>query len=417
MAATVYKQFAPLRTAFYLLIAAVFLVFPHVSRAETNPAYTVEGVEVDVTAENAVKAREKALDEAQVKAYQMLAERFLSPEEMKTFQAPDPVTISSVVQDFEVTKEQLSTKRYKGTYTIRFRPSAMKMQMASQGKVYSDQMKKPALVLPFYQVGSSTMLWGETNPWMMAWRNLPTDRSMMQPTVVPLGDASDIAYVGNNEALDYDPMRVQELASKYNAEDVAVLLASTEATPAGQGRLVVNIYSNGFDGPKFTQKIVFDQLPNEQPQALFTRAAMQVKSVLRQNWKANAAYTAPAPAATTTTTVTTYGQPQTAQPSPPAVAYTRPALGQPQSYTLQARFTSVQEWVRMKNTLDRVYGMQAVMIRALKPREAALDIRFAGDITRLQVALQNAGINMRATGVNMPIEIYMGRPSQQPVYR
>ena len=418
MAATVYKQFAFLRTAFYLLITAVSLVFPVIAEAETNPAYTVEGVEVDAVAENAVKAREKALDEAQVKAYQILAERFLTPDELKTFKVPDPVTISSVVQDFEVTKEQLSTKRYKGTYTIRFRPNAMKMQMASQGKVYSDQIRKPALVLPFYQVGGSTMLWGETNPWMMAWRNMPTDRSMMQPTVVPLGDAADISYVSNTESLNYDPMQVQALASKYNAEDVAILLASTEPTQTANGRLVVNIYSNGFEGPKFTQKVVIDQLPNEDANALFSRAAMQVKAILRQNWKANAAYTAPPPATTTTTTtVTTYGQPPVAQTPPPAIGYTRPALGQSQNYVVQARFASVQDWVRMKNTLDRVYGVQAVMIKALKPREALLDLRFAGALPQLQLALQNAGITMRAAGVNMPLEIYMGQQAQQPIYR
>ena len=156
MAAPIYKQFVPVRTVFYMLLAAFFMAFfltiPAISHAETNPAYTVEGVEVDVTAENAVKAREKAMDEGQVKAYRMLAERFLGEEAMKTFKDPDPVTVSSLVQDFEVTKEQLSSKRYKGTYTVRFRPNAMKMQMASKGISYSDAPKKPVLVLPFYQV-------------------------------------------------------------------------------------------------------------------------------------------------------------------------------------------------------------------------------------------------------------------------
>ena len=67
MAAPIYKQFVPVRTVFYMLLAAFFMAFfltiPAISHAETNPAYTVEGVEVDVTAENAVKAREKAMDD------------------------------------------------------------------------------------------------------------------------------------------------------------------------------------------------------------------------------------------------------------------------------------------------------------------------------------------------------------------
>jgi hypothetical protein len=408
MTAPVYKQFCVFRTAFYALAALVLLLGALPAYAAVNPAYTVEGVEVDVTAKNAVMAREKALEEAQVKAYQMLAERFLSPEELQTFKAPDPITISSLVQDFEVTNEQLSSTRYKGVYTVRFRPNAMKSHMAAQGKVYSDIAKKPVLVLPFIEQGGQTALWIETNPWMNAWRNLPSDKSLMQPTVLPLGDAEDMAYVGDGEGLQYDPMRVQELATRYNADDVAILLASTEPTQTAQGRLVVNIYNNGFEGPIFVQKVTFDQLPNEEPAALYTRAAMKLKSMLRENWKDNAAYN---PVTTTTVTTTTYGAPQAAPPIP----QTRIALGPSQTYVAHAKFASVQDWVRLKGTLDRIYGMQAVMIKTLKPREALLDIRFAGNINALQLSLQNAGIVMRAGYGGAPLEIYLS--PQQPAYR
>lgn len=420
MAAPIYKQFAYARTAFYLLVLALSLGFSGVSRAETNPAYTVEGVEVDVTAENAVKAREKALDEAQVKAYRMLAERFLSPEEMAAFKDPDPITVSTLVQDFEVVKEQLSTKRYKGTYTIRFRPNAMRASMASKGVTYSDVPKKPVLVLPFYEEAGSTVLWSDANPWMRAWKMLPQDKSMMQPTVVPLGDSEDIAQVGDADGLDYDTMGVQELASRYNADDVAVVVASTEPTQTVEGRLGINIYTNGFEGPTFVQKIVVDQQPGETPEALYARAAAKVKSVLRGNWKANAAYvqTPAQPQTTTTVTQTTYGHPPVYAPQTGAapIPYTRPVLGPSTVYNAHARFSSVQDWVRIKSTLDRTYGVQAVVIKALKPREALVDIRFAGNVSALQTALQNGGITLRAGNGGAPLELYMG-PARQPVYR
>lgn len=409
MTAPVYKQFCLFRTALYALAALVFLVNPPFAHAAANPAYTVEGVEVDATAKNAVLAREKAMEEAQVKAYQMLAERFLSPEEMKTFKAPDPLTVSTLVQDFEVTNEQLSRTRYKGTFTVRFRPIAMKSQMAAQGKTYSDVARKPVLVLPFLERGGETLLWSETNPWMAAWRTMPTDKSMMQPTVVPLGDAADIAQVGDVEGLQYDPMRVQELAEKYGADDIAILLASSVPTPVSQGRVTVKIYNNGFEGPVFVQEVVTDQMAGETDEAVYARAAAKVKDVLRSNWKANAAYN-PAPA-TTTVTTTTYGVPPVAPPVP----QTRIALGPSQTYAVQAKFASVQDWVRLKGTLDRIYGMQAVMIKTLKPREALLDMRFAGNVNALQLALQNAGITMRAGYGGGPLEIHLGQ--QQPVYR
>ena len=86
--------------------------------SERLDPYTVEGIEVDVTADNAVEARADAFEVAQIKGYEILAQRFLSAEEMKTFETPDVEAISSFVKDYEVTNEQLSAVRYKGIYKI-----------------------------------------------------------------------------------------------------------------------------------------------------------------------------------------------------------------------------------------------------------------------------------------------------------
>jgi hypothetical protein len=279
--------------------------------------------------------------------------------------------------------------------------------------VYSDTPRKPVLVLPFFEQGANTALWSETNPWMRAWRALPAAGGMMQPTVLPLGDAQDMAQVSDEEGLRYDPMRVQELASRYNADDVAILLASAVPTQTAQGRLVVNIYNNGFEGPVFVQKISVDQMPGESDEAVYARAAQKVQDVLRSNWKANAAYN-PSVQQQPPAQTTVYGQPPATRTAP--VPYTRPALGPSQTYAAHAKFASVQDWVRMKSTLDRVYGVQAVMIKTLKPREAQLDIRYAGPVNSLQLALQNAGIMMRA-GPGGALELYIGGYPQQPVYR
>ena len=408
MAAPIYKQSALARTVFYLLALAVSAtVAAGPTRAEVNPAYTVEGVEVDVTDKNAVAAREKALEEAQVKAYKMLAER-MTGTAADSLKIPDPVTISSLVQDFEVTREQLSSKRYKGTYTVRFRPTATKNQLASQGGVVSDHIAKPVLVLPFYQVGDETLLWADGNPFMRAWRSVAAEPNMPGTAIVPIGDAEDIAQLDDAEGLGADPMRVQQLATRYRADDVAILVASTEPTQTSQGRLVVNIYNNGFEGPSLVQKVVLDQTPGETEEATYARMVQKLRAIFRQNWKANTSYAAaPAQPQVTTTTQTravTYGSaPGAAAPIP----YTRQALGPSQTYGAYARFASVQDWVRMKNALDRTYGVQAVLIKALKPREALLDIRYAGNITALQLALQNSGISLRA-GANGALELTSG---------
>ncbi len=413
MAEPIYKQFVPRRTAIYALVTAVFLVFSGAVLAESNPTYTVEGVEVDVTDQNAVKAREKAMDEAQVKAYVMLVERLLGAEQAAAIPAPDPVTASSLVQDFEVVKEQVSNVRYKGVYTVRFRPAAVRAFMSTRGKSYSDTAQKPLMVLPYFETGGMAHLWGDQNPWMRAWRGAAAMPDTLKPTVVPLGDADDMREIVDGSVLDVDPVSFQRLADRYGAEDVAILVASTEPTQTAQGRVVVNVYNNGFEGPTFAQKIVIDQQAGETEDALYTRAVARVKGVLRQNWKANAAYNPNdfkgAPEIVPTQPVAPpVRQPYYSQNAQyGAVPATRPALGPATNYIVTARFSSVQDWVRLKNTLDRLYGMQAVMVKTLKSREAGVSLRYAGNTTALRLALQNAGVTMRAAPAG-GIEIFTG---------
>ena len=151
--------------------------------------------------------------------------------------------------------------------------------------------------------------------------------------------------------------------------------------------------------------MTFDRLPEETDEALYARAAQKVKSMLRADWKANAAYSPNMPAA------------QTPQPNlAPAIPYTRQALGPASTYPVRARFSSVQEWVRLKGALDRTPGVQSVLVKALKPRESLIDVRFAGTLAQMQSSLQGAGVMLRAAPSGGPVEIYMNTVQQPYSY-
>lgn len=431
MECPIYKQSRAARIVFYVVFTLVLTVFLPVSGgAQTAPSanatYTVEGVEVDITDKNAVVARERALDEAQAKAYKMLAERILPPEQAASIKVPDPVTLSTLVQDFEVVKEQASRVRYKGTYTVRFRPTTFKNKLESQGLTVEDEARGAVLVLPILMTGAQTdsTIWGDQNPWMSAWRALPQDaQSALAPLALPLGDAQDMQDVSDGQGLALDPMAVQRMAARYGAQDVALVVLTGVQTGDAGNTATIDLYKNGFEGPQFVRKISVPVAAGEDASAIYARAVERVQAVLRGNWKSDAAYQpamqaqnpmAPnAVAAANSVYPVEGGGYKAASPvaANPPVAYTRPALGAVQSYPAVARFASVQEWVRMKNTLDRLYGMQAVMIKGLKTREASVDLRFAGDGRALQLALQNAGLSLRggANGVyeiTMPSTIY-----------
>lgn len=141
-----YKAFSGVRPVFFgLALAMIAAAAPALAQTAANP-YVIEGVVVDVTAANAVKAREQALTQAQVKAFEQLAAQTLSPEDLAAYTMPDADTIMALVQDFEVTNEQLSTKRYKGTYTVRFRPALAQQYLHVQPVIA--QQTAPVLGAP-----------------------------------------------------------------------------------------------------------------------------------------------------------------------------------------------------------------------------------------------------------------------------
>ena len=89
--------------SFFLILC--FLLFSPAAYAQTS-LYTIQSVEVDVTAENAIKARQQAFETAQQKAFKVLVERMAEDGVPENIKNPPLSTISRLIQDYEVTKEK-----------------------------------------------------------------------------------------------------------------------------------------------------------------------------------------------------------------------------------------------------------------------------------------------------------------------
>lgn len=206
-----------------------------VQREDAN--LIVSDVMIDRTADNAVQAREQAMTEARRVAFQRLAEKNLTPAAYATFRMPDDRTIATLVQDFEIKGEQLSSTRYVASFTVRFReavrnyinvPQAVREVTApattpswrqmpgdqsvvpGEGTVVIDgeadgtaqaipfgqtaqgqqaaaqtqygqaqaaaapRVNVPVLLLPYYEnMAGKTVLWDDVNPWRDAWQRMP----------------------------------------------------------------------------------------------------------------------------------------------------------------------------------------------------------------------------------------------------
>lgn len=358
-----YKHLSLAGTALCLF----FIAFLPAQAIAADPIFTVENVAVDVTAENAIAAREQAFAEAQTKAFTELSTRMLPENELATFPPPDPVTISTLIQDFEIVSEQLSAIRYVGQYTFRFNDKAVRQHFSGAGTQYSDVSSQSLLILPFLQMQNGTVLWSPFNRWKQGWNRAQNLRGLV-PLEVPLGDLEDVRDIPENSALSYNPRNLDAILSRYGAGEAVIAIARPDLAleqirseqQTATGRLSVEVYRTDRDRPELVQQINVIANGAQTVAQLYDTAVIRTHQALQKDWKAK-------------TIVST-------------------AASNRMRVTIPIR--SLQHWINIQSDLKRTSGIARTEIKSLTPGQAVMDILFQGDSGRLALTLAQAGYSL-----------------------
>lgn len=371
-----YKHINTLRT----VPCAVFLMFLTAPVSAQDPLFTVEGVKVDVTAENAIKAREEAFNQAQIKAFEELQTRMLPEGEISTKPTPDPLTISSFIKDFEITNEQLSAVRYVGTYTFRFQDRSVRRHFKRAGKTYTDVSSKSLLLLPFLQVGSASTIWSPYNSWLKAWKRAGNLGGVV-PLQLPLGDLDDVKDIKDDQALSYAPEGINSLLKRYSANEAVVAIALPdeelvkirEDDLLARGRVTIEIYRTDRRRPELVQQVSIIADGAQTKGELYDAAVLRVQRALKNDWKSK-------------TIVKT---------------------AESNRLEVIVPIESLQQWVKVETRLKSLSVIDEMMVRSLTPQNARVDLLYQGDIQRLVVALGQAGMTLKreADAQGQPINI------------
>ncbi|NBX65568.1 MAG: hypothetical protein EBQ96_01055 [Proteobacteria bacterium] len=413
-----------MRTMLYrFFLASLMIIFlggaSHPVSAQDDGIYNVKGVQVDVNGNSALDARKKAFAEARRKAYGMIADKLLSAEQRPNLVIPDDKVLASLVRDFEIVNEKMTTKRYAGTLHIRFNPAAVKRtievadapvaeksEITQTADAFSDPVASEAqntqtsaetaeegiysprkkavvpekaktlqataaqgsvLVLPWYGPVGRQTLWGDNNPWRAAWETNPAlSRDKSMPIVLPVGDVDDVR--------DYSPPQplsrrgnIDALMKRYGASQVVLALAEKSSG----GGLLVSLYQFQNGAPIPMGRFGMDASDNQNALAeAVGKAVASLKGLPEmQQQKASAMPVAHAP--------------QQAMPTPTG--------GQ---YRTLARFSGLQQWVAMRQALARVEGVTGLNVRAISPSQASIDFVYGGDNSMLMAALARHGLQL-----------------------
>ena len=146
------------------LLAALCLSLVPLAAAQADDPYTVTGVEIDATADNALQAQTAAMQQGQRAAARRLIERLTlaedrvgTPLESAAF-ALDDAIIAEMISGLQIRDEQRSGTRYLAKLDVGFHRRSVARVLENYGIPFVDSPARATLVLPVLDAGGDLVL-------------------------------------------------------------------------------------------------------------------------------------------------------------------------------------------------------------------------------------------------------------------
>ncbi len=339
---------APLLVLWMVLVCS----FPAHAQGVAD-AFTVRGVDVDVTAANPQAAKDQAISQGQREAFRVLLERLTAPADHARLPKVDG---TQYVRDFSVQSERSSPARYLATLTVRFNPTAVRKLLQGAGIAYAEPRNRSMVVVPVFKTTPTAkpVLWEDANPWRAAW--VAQGAGGLVPLVVPAGDTADSQALSVEQAVAGTPEALEALGSRYRTSDVMVAVAAL--SPGGKNLDVSVIATPG--APKPFDSLTYHTNDSESTEAMIARAASDMARAVD----------------------TVFKQPNLLQ-------FDRAA-----SLSTLVPLAGMEDWMAVRERLARVPQVRRWELVSLSKAEAALVLHIVGDQEQVKAALGNAGLQL-----------------------
>ncbi len=271
-----------------LVLLALMLGTPGATAQEEDAerVYTVKGIAVEVTgADDPIAARDQAIAQAQRDAFATLMERMVSERTIKT---PGDKTLNTLVSDFSILDQAAGADVFEGTFTVRFRRDAVRDWLLGKGVAFTEPASRPLMVLPLYQGpdASRLTLWAEPNPWRRVWDTVAAEDGLAL-VELPLGDVLDVQEVPPARAMAHARHPLLALARRYGGVGALVVRADLSEATDGRDTLRLEAVRITAMGKVPVLAATLEAGPDEDRDALLTRAARKVREALDSQWKEN----------------------------------------------------------------------------------------------------------------------------------
>jgi hypothetical protein len=332
--------------------------------------FSVAGVEVDVTDTDAASARTRAIIEAQVKAFYILAARLGSQAATQRLAGLDARDIGRMLRSLSIEEERSAPGRYIGKLTVRFLPGKIRELFGQYGIEVVEDQAPPVVVLPLWKGPNGPVLW-EDNLWRKAWLDLKAEQSVV-PIIIPLGDLEDTSAISAEEVLAGDAIKLESLMLRYEAK--AILVATAEPDPQGGIHAVMQ-------GDSPLGRVNFDKTYSAEDGSLESAAAAAARrfdDVMLEKWRSVRIKMA-------------------AEARAQAEAEQQVARAS-SSLAVAVPFSGIHQWNGIRARLLATPGVIGVDVSTIAENGAVIQLAFVDSLDTLQSALSGSGLRLVHAG-------------------
>ena len=320
--------------------------------------FDIEEIIVDVTANSAAEAKNRAIKEGEARAFNSLISKLTIRRNYEQFTQFSAEEISNYIHNFSVSEEKTSNVRYIAKLNFRFKPEAMHKMFEEHEILFAETVSKPVLVLPVLLSGGAIMLWDDPNLWRQAWRQYKAKPSLV-PIIVPIGDLKDVALLGAEQALSRDLPRLEAIGKRYKVGTTAVLVARIVDSKLGKN---IEIEGNwdGVVGASDFFKAIVEGKKSETIEDTLSRAVNKVVEKMEYNWKQGNLV----------------------------------GLNKQTALNVTVPINNLDDWLAIRELLARIKILRDVELVFLSLREIRLHLQFLGEVKKLVLALAQEDLSL-----------------------
>lgn len=323
--------------------------------------FTAVNLPVDVTAESALEAREKALQDGQRMALRQVLTRITLRTDHSSLPEPDDKAIEQMVATVAVANEKTSTVRYLAKLTVRFHRAAVRQLLRDAGIRFSETRAKPILVLPVLEKGAALSLFENSNIWRNAWAGLDLAQDALMPLRLPLGDLMDITTITAQSALAGRDDLLKVIAHRYEVNKILVAHAvlDIDLRAGGLPRVAVNLLRFGPGGKSIEVLDYTVRVGNDLEEAM-GRLALLVAMDQQEQWKRR----------------------------------TQLSFGEEISLSALVPLSDLSDWLTVRKRLAASAMVSGFQLQGISLQDAQVVIDYLGDADSLAVSLAQRDLRL-----------------------